>query len=346
MNAAFWQRLLAADASAERCRTLIDGFGNAPFTTEEALLRVSRHLSSVERENMSRADMPALERVLELGARVVPFSEFPDPLTTAGGVPPAVFVWGEFECLRRPKVAVVGTRGASTYGRAAAHKFAESFARAGATVVSGGAAGVDAAAHEGAMEAGGQTVAVLGTGIDQTYPAMHRQLFQRIRENGCLVSQFAAGTKPKPFRFPLRNHMIAALSDGVLIVEAPERSGALITAHSAAELGRQVFVVPANISNTNFRGSHALIRDGAALVDHPDQVLEALGLNPSPVQTARTDLSPAQAKIAAALSVRPLSAELIVDQTGLAASEVLSELTILELEGLVLRSADGYALKG
>jgi DNA processing protein len=346
MDASFWQRLLATDASGERCRALVSGLGNVALTTGEALRRIGRALSPTERENLSQADMGALQQAIEHGAFVLSLPDYPEPLSLASAIPPALFVWGDGECLNRPKVSIVGTRGASTYGRAAALKFAESLAEAGITVVSGGAAGIDAAAHEGAIGAGGKTVAALGTGIDQTYPAMHRQLFQRIRENGCLVSQFAAGTKPKPFRFPMRNHLIAALSDGVLIVEAPERSGALITAHAAAELGRQVFVVPANISNTNFRGSHALIRDGAALVDHPDQVLDALNVSPASAKPIAPDLTEAQAKIVAALSVRPLSAESIVDQTGLAAAEVLCELTVLELDGRVLRSPDGYAFKG
>lgn len=276
----------------------------------------------------------------------MPFMDYPEPLASTISAPAAIFVWGDDTCLHKPKIAVIGTRGATTYGRAAAQKFAEAFALAGVTVVSGGAAGVDAAAHEGAIESGGRTVAVLGTGVEQVYPAMHRQLFQRIRGSGCLVSQFAAGTRPKPFRFPLRNHLIAALSDAVLVVEAPERSGALITAHSAADLGRQVFVVPANITNMNFRGSHALIRDGAALVDHPDQVLEAVGIDPMGPKPSLPEMSPTQSKIVNALAVRPLSAELIVDQTGLSTAEVLSELTILELDGRVLRDPTGYALKG
>lgn len=345
MDAAFWQRLLAADLSAERCRALLSWLGNARFC-EKDLLAAAVRMSPRERENAAKADMASLDRALGLGAKIVPFTHYPEPLCAAPGTPPAIFMWGMGSCLQAPKVAVVGTRGASTYGRAAALKFAEAFAQAGITVVGGGAAGIDAAAHEGAMQAGGKTAAVLGTGIEQVYPAMHRDLFQKIREHGCLVSQFAAGTKAKPYRFPLRNHLIAALSQAVLIVEAPERSGALITAHAAAELGRQVFVVPANITNLGFRGSHALVRDGASLVDHPDQVLVALGIEPAGPPSAKAALSPTQGRIVEVLSVEPVPAELIVDRTRLSTSEVLAELTMLELEGRVFRTAEGYALKG
>jgi len=241
-------------------------------------------------------------------------------------------------------VGIVGTRGASLYGKAAASKFAEALALSGIVVVSGGAAGIDAAAHNGTLEAGGSTVAVLGTGVDRVFPAMHRDLFERIRNQGCLVSQFAAGAGALRYHFPARNGLIAMLCDALLVIEAPAKSGALITASAAADMGKQVFVVPANITNTGFQGSHALIRDGATLVDHPDQVLEALNFGKIAVRGAEEAASPAQEAILKVLSVHPMSSEQILAQTGLAATDLLSELTLLELEGRIGRESGLYAL--
>lgn len=242
-------------------------------------------------------------------------------------------------------VGIVGTRSASVYGKAAASKFAEALALSGIVVVSGGAAGIDAAAHSGAIDAGGLTVAVLGTGVDRIFPAMHRDLFARVRSQGCLVSQFAVGSGALRYHFPARNGLIAMLCDALLVVEAPAKSGALITAGAAAELGKQVFVVPANITNTGFQGSHALIRDGATLVDHPDQVLEALNFGTVAVRGADDAANPVQEAIIKALSVHPMSSEQLIAQTGLDTTDLLSELTLLELEGRIGRESGLYALK-
>jgi len=239
----------------------------------------------------------------------------------------------------------VGTRAATTYGKAVAMKFAEAFARAGATVVSGGALGIDAAAHKGALSHGGKTIAVLAGGIEQVYPAIHGGLFMQIRENGCLVSAHAIGSRPNGFRFLNRNHLIAGLSLAVVVVEAPERSGALSTAHAANEQGKQIFVVPANIDNTNFKGSHALIRDGATLVDHPDQVLEAIGLAAAVAAPTFPDLTPAGSRILKAIESAPLTAEFIVERTGLDTPEVMAELTMLEIDGRVIRDGGKFAVR-
>ncbi|MBC8065442.1 MAG: DNA-protecting protein DprA [Chlorobia bacterium] len=276
----------------------------------------------------------------------VGFSEFSESLKNWPENPPGLFVWGDWKCALEPTVAIVGTRGASTYGKAVSTKFAEAFARAGVTVISGGAIGIDAAAHKGAMAVEGKTIAVLAGGVDRLYPALHRGLFQQIRGgNGCLVSQFACGTKPDAFRFLGRNHLIAALSLAVVVIEAPERSGAIHTAHRANELGKQVFVVPSNIENLNFRGSHALIRDGAALVDHPDQVLNSIGVKPALDIPFEKPMGSVAQKILGVLSTSPLAVEFILERSGLPMSDVISELTILELEGRIIHDAGGYAVK-
>lgn len=310
------------------------------------MLRQSPLLSAAERKRMASADSSAMERALDQGAKVWEEPHFSETLAQAGQVPPALWVRGDVSVLSAPTVAIVGTRSATTYGKAVAQKFAERLSACGVTIVSGGALGIDAAAHCGALSVGGKTVSVLATGIDGAYPHNHRSLFQQIAEQGCLISQFACGTKPDQYRFLQRNQMIAAVSDAVLVVEAPEVSGALRTAGNAANLNRMVFVVPGNISLTNFRGSHALIRDGAMLVDHPDQIVETLGIEAAEQATVSpVELPEHQRAIIQVLGDDPISSEVIVDRTGLDVAVVSSELTLLELEGLILRDGIGYARK-
>lgn len=268
----------------------------------------------------------------------------PEKISSLLGGPVGLYAWGRVEALAAASVGIVGTRGATTYGKAAARKFAEAFAQAGLTVVSGGAQGIDAAAHEGAIEGGGQTVCVMACGIDRVYPAAHRGLFDRIRDHGCLVSQFPAGWSPRHDSFVQRNATVAGLSDAILVVEAPERSGALITANRANEYGRPVFVVPGNISTLTFRGSHALIREGATLVDHPDQVIEEMGLKPALTLRSEAALSQEQQAILRALGADPILADKIAEICELDSSAVLSELTMLELDGRIIRGPGGYVL--
>jgi DNA processing protein len=278
MDTLGWQALLAAEVSPTKGLALLKELGSLSSDWTSA---IQRHpfLSPKERERSRELFEEKLTKAQNAGVRLVRRESFP-PQASMWSYPPALFAWGDFECSHLPCIAIVGTRAASTYGKAVAMKFAEAFARAGVTVVSGVALGIDAAAHRGTLAEGGKTIAVLAGGIEQVYPAVHSHLFRQIRESGCLVSQHAVGSRPNGYRFLMRNHLIAALSLGVVVVEAPERSGALATAHAANDQGKQVFVVPANIENANFKGSHALIRDGATLVDHPDQVLAALQLSP------------------------------------------------------------------
>ncbi|MBI1332204.1 MAG: DNA-protecting protein DprA [Armatimonadetes bacterium] len=274
--------------------------------------------------------------------RVLAEDDYPDSLAYASGVPPALLYSGNREAFDQPMVAIVGTRSATSYGRVCARKFAEEFARHGITVVSGGAVGIDAAAHEGTLAAGGSTIAVLACGVDHVYPSAHSGLFQRMKERGLLLSQFAAGTKPADYKFILRNHLIACLSSAVVVIEAPLKSGAIRTAGFAAEQGREVFVVPGPIDQFGFQGSHSLIRDGATLLDHPMQVIESLGIEPRAVQPKAAVQGPA-AKILSVLDANSMPVEKIVELTGMEMSEVLAELTILELEGRVIREHGGFA---
>jgi len=340
-----WQALLSAELPARKGRVLLKELGPSG---DEGLDKLKHHsmLTPKERARLASFDTKALDAALKLGVRPVGFGEYPEPLRAWPDNPIGLFAWGDWSAAHHPTVAIVGTRGASTYGKAVSEKFAEALARAGVTIVSGGALGIDAAAHKGAMAAGGRTVAVLGGGVDRLYPAVHRGLFQQIREKkGCLVSQFACGTKPDYYRFLIRNQLVAALSQAVIVIEAPERSGALSTAHRANELGRQVFVVPANIDNLGFRGSHALIRDGATLVDHPDHILSALGLEPAVEAAPLPPPSGPGAQILDILTTTPLAVELIVERTGLPTHEAMSELTLLEIDGRIIHDSGGYAIK-
>lgn len=336
-----WQALLAVEGSAARMKAAREIIWRSPGDPFEALLN-QLELSEFDRERINDAAGPALEAALAAGVRFLPWDQFPDTLRTVPGSPSALAVWGDFEPASAPAIGIVGTRGASAYGKAVAAKFAEAFARAGVTVVSGGALGIDAAAHQGALQAGGKTIAVLAGGVDKVYPAIHRPLFARIRENGCLVSPFAIGFRPTPYRFLARNHVIAGLSRAVLVVEVPTRSGALRTAHASCEMGREVFVVPANIDNLNFQGSHALIRDGATLVDHPDQVLQALGLGNAPA-APKPQASSIGEKILTALETEPITLDKLAERCDLPSATLMAELTLLELEGMVCRHPGGFS---
>jgi DNA processing protein len=201
---------------------------------------------------------------------------FPTALGAIHDPPPTLWVKGDVDALRAPSVAIVGSRAASPYALEVAHRLGADLARRNVAVVSGLARGVDSAAHRGALEGGGITIAVFGCGVDVIYPAEHRALAERICERGALVSEFPAGTPPRKEHFPQRNRIISGLSLGVVIVEAAEKSGSLITADFAMEQGRTVLAVPGNVLGGRNCGAHALLRDGAKLVECADDILEEL----------------------------------------------------------------------
>jgi DNA processing protein len=209
------------------------------------------------------------DRVIVLGDDGYPvlLKEIVDP-------PLALHFRGDVSLLARPAVAIVGSRKASPYGVNADGELARQIAGAGIVIVSGGARGIDAAAHHAALDAGGATIAVLGTGIDVVYPASNRRLFHHIEERGLIVSEFPPGTPPKPENFPMRNRVISGLARGTVIVEATNRSGSLITARMAAEQGRDVFAVPGSIFSAGSEGTHRLVQSGAKLVHDANDVLE------------------------------------------------------------------------
>jgi DNA processing protein len=257
--------------------------------------------------------------------------------------PPLVlFAQGRVELLGRPAVALVGSRNASPQGIDNARAFAAHLSRAGFTVVSGLAIGIDAAAHEGALEGPGSTIAVVATGLDRIYPSRHRDLAHRIAEHGLLLGEFPIGTPPIRENFPQRNRIIAGLSAGTLVVEAAVRSGSLITARFAAEAGREVFAIPGSIHAPQSRGCHALIKQGAKLVETGDDVIDELRPDQRPGARARpAPPPPSDDPVLEALGYDPTSLDALIARTGWPASRLNARLLELELDAQVVRLPGG-----
>ena len=289
-------------------------------------------------------DEPAFLRGLaDRGLRWVPRRDpaFPARLRSIHDPPPGLFVRGRapLGLLDRPAVAVVGARACSPYGTAVALAFGRELAAAGAVVVSGLARGVDGAAHRGALDAG-DTVAVLGCGIDRDYPRAHASLAAAIAENGLVVSEYPPGVEPAPWRFPARNRIVAGLADATVVVEARERSGALITADLALEEGREVLVVPGEITSHLSDGTNALLRLGATPATCVEDVLAAIGLDAPAVEPPALDAR--LAAVRAAVADAPAEADAIARRAGLSAGETAAALAELELLGLVVQAAGSY----
>ena len=266
---------------------------------------------------------------------------FPSLLRAIHDPPAGLFIRGGADegVLSRPAVAIVGARACSAYGAAVARSLGRELAGAGLLVVSGLARGIDGEAHRGALEAGGLTVAVLGCGIDRDYPASHRELARRIAERGLVVSEYAPGVEPAPWRFPARNRIVAGLTAATVVVEARERSGALITADLALEEGREVLAVPGEITSALSAGTNALLRLGATPLTSTADVLEHFGLDVADGGTAG-DVGETAASVLVRLRDGPLGADELARATGLAAETVAVALSELELAGLAF-AADG-----
>jgi DNA processing protein len=273
--------------------------------------------------------------------------QLPDP-------PPLLYAQGRVNLLSEPQLAMVGSRNPSASGRQTAIDFARHFGAAGLVITSGLALGIDAASHQGALDAGAGTVAVTGTGLDRVYPASHRELARAIAENGVLVSEFAIGTPPRAENFPRRNRIISGLSLGTLIVEAAVRSGSLITARLALEQGREVFAVPGSIHNPLARGCHRLIREGAKLVETAADVIDEL----APLAAACTADAPASSPAEDApvlgdeyrqlldkMGFDEISIDRLVNNSGLTPAEVSSMLLQLEMGGHVAANQGGRYIR-
>ena len=267
---------------------------------------------------------------------------FPSGLASIFDPPIGLFVRGEEDAalLERPAVAVVGARSCSPYGASVARTLGRELAAAGLVVVSGLARGVDGEAHRGALEADETTVAVLGCGVDRVYPAAHAELARRVTGRGLIVSEYAPGVEPAPWRFPARNRIIAGLAAATVVVEARERSGALITADLALEEGREVFVVPGEITSALSAGTNALLRTGATALTSAADVLEAFGITPA--QPQPVELSPPAELVLSRLRDRPAAPDELTRELAMPAGELAIALAELELASLVDQQAGVY----
>jgi len=275
---------------------------------------------------------------------------YPTQLKMANSPPMILWVKGNLHSILQPQLAIVGSRKPSRTGKSLAKKFAAELANCGLTITSGLALGIDAQAHLGALESGRPTIAVFGTGLDQIYPSVHRELSEQIVTNGALVSEFPLGTTPKPQHFPRRNRIISGLSMGVLVVEAGLRSGSLITANYSANFGREVFAIPGSIESPTSIGCHKLIKEGAKLVDCLDDILSELthftshlsADNQDPAQnTQNQSLDPESHRLLDSLRQGPASLDDLVEATGFTTADLLSKLLLLELENRVETLEDG-----
>ncbi len=273
-------------------------------------------------------------------------AEYPEDLKRIYNPPAVLYIKGNLPRDCPAGIAIVGTRRATVYGAKVAHKVAGDLAANGICIVSGMARGIDTCAHKGALEAGGLTIAVLGCGVDVVYPPENRALAEQIQQSGAIVSEFPLGTPPDKMNFPARNRIISGLSRGVVVVEAPVKSGALITADFALEQGREVFAVPGPITSRNSEGCHHLIRDGARLLQGVEDVLEELwdisieekGTDITAGRTKAFTLIPKAEEILALLSGGPVFLDELCIYAGMSPGELNIVITKMELEGLVTKS--------
>ncbi len=313
---------------------------NLPWTSSQ--------LARIEQVS-PEAHLPKIVKFLEDGGHFLPFDDprYPGLLKQISKPPAALWCRGDPSALRDPLIAIVGSRKPTPYGRRVAGLLSRGLVVAGIGVVSGGAYGVDAASHAAAMDAGGRTVAVLGTGIDRDYPAAHAPLFARMAEHGgACVTEFPPGTPPRPGHFPVRNRVISGLARGVVVVEAGARSGALITARFAMEQNREVFAVPGELTNELSVGPHALIRRGAVLVTGVEDILEEITamfpVRPTDAPLDRDRLPPVDlpkplASVWQHVGTEARPADDIIERSGMAPGAALDILTQLEILNLVER---------
>lgn len=317
-----------------------------PPSLDRALASVlgegARHVRALA-ARLAREAEAALRAAASAGVTPIAWTDpgYPAALLTLADAPPVLWAVGRLDTLQAPAVAVVGSRAPTPAGRQVAFALGRDLAAAGLVVVSGLARGIDGAAHEGALSTG-LTTAVLGCGVDRPYPPEHRQLAARVARNGVVVSEFPPATAPHAHHFPLRNRLISGLAAAVVVVEATDRSGSLITARWALEQGRDVLAVPGSVLSGRSRGCHALIRDGAALVESAEDVLAELGrLAPTAPRDARGHPGTSDPVLAAMPPGEAMSLDVLMAETGLSAPRVLERLLEAELTGAVERTGAG-----
>ncbi len=338
-----------------RLRALLHQFGDletawhAPDTQLRAAGLDKRTLANLHEARQTLNLDRLIDEVNAIGATALTLDDpdYPALLREIPDAPPVLYVKGTLLEADRWAVALVGTRNASVYGRDVTYDLVTVLVQAGITIVSGLALGIDAAAHKAALEAGGRTLAILGSGLDVIYPPNHRQLAKDIVANGALISEFPLGTQPEGRHFPVRNRTLSGLSLGVVVVEAPDGSGALLTADLAAEQGRDVFAVPGNINAKNSTGTNRLIQAGAKLVMDAADILDELNLTRTTVETQRQvrAVAPAneiEAALGQHLSEEPLHIDDLSQLTGFPITQVSSTLALMELKGMARRLEGMY----
>jgi DNA processing protein len=350
--------------------SLVDGLGNTMLCQLLLLLKSPEAILAASyaelRDTVSKDVAERIQRAMEHAdiAKALDWLEQPDNhlitladlhyprrLLETDQPPPLLYAKGNLQILQRPAMAIVGSRHATAQGETTAENFAESLCRAGLVVVSGLALGIDGAAHRGALKADGATIAVVGTGLDIVYPAKHKALAHQIAQHGLLLSEYALGTPSINYNFPRRNRIISGLSEGCLVVEANVDSGSLITAKLAIEQGREVFAIPGSIHSPVSKGCHALIKQGAKLVESTDDILSelrhirlpnaSLADSPNGLIPNWTNLPSEASPVLACMGFDPIFAEQIAARSGLTPGEVSTMLTLLELEGVVSHLANG-----
>lgn len=343
-----WIRLAMLE-SPRSATAIIEHFGtiekafNSPLQSFIGIEGLSQKIAERFLELSSMPVDKEHQKLLKVDGHIITFqdAEFPSNLKTIPDPPAVLFTRGNLDEKDQFAVAIVGTRKPTEYGKSMAYKLSRDLAKRGLTVISGGARGIDTIVHRAALDAGGRTIAVLGCGIDVPYPYENRKLFNEITLSGAVISEYIPGTKPDAWRFPVRNRIVSGMSMGVLVIESMINGGAMITANTALEQGRDVWAIPGNTDSIVSQGPHRLIKDGAKLVEDVEDILEEIGIEPNPPQHEQPklplDLSEEQKHLIQALSLQPKHIDDIIAECGLAPSSASSNLTILEMMGLVRR---------
>lgn len=345
-----WLRLSRLEISPRVAAALLERFGGpeAIFEASESELKAVERVTDKVLTKLLGPIPAAIDRdlskIADSGMTVVPLvsPDYPACLRDIYDPPIVLYVNGTLLESDKHSIAIVGSRRATVYGRSIAERIASDLAGRGLTIVSGGARGIDTAAHKGALAAGGRTIAFLGCGIDVCYPAENKKLFEAMSESGAVISEFPLGANPEPWRFPPRNRLISGLSLGVLVCQSPEASGALITAGYAAEQGKDTYAVPGNVDDERNRGCHKLIQDGARLVQDASDILYELGLEadteePRQMGLPIESLNEQERDLASLLSLEPMHLDEIIEKTGMTPPMASGTLTILEMKNVVRR---------
>jgi DNA processing protein len=348
-----WLALSRADLPPRVATQLLEAFGDAVGVFAAPPDELTRKAPLTPRQISRIAAAAAfdysgdLRTLRDIGARLVTVEDdaYPADLRHIPDPPTAIYVRGDLSPADHFAIAIVGSRRSSPYGQLVAHSLARELAARRITVVSGLAMGIDTAAHRGALEGGGRTIAVMACGIDLGYPAANRELKERIVAQGAVMSEFPLGAPALAARIPARNRLISGLALGTVVVEAHTESGSLITAHHALEQGREVFAVPGSVSSAQSKGTHRLIKDGAKLVESVEDILEEIDLSgmaqaveaSEPAVAPGPSLAPEEARVLALLSLQQKYVDEVIQESGFGASQTNAVLMMLELKGLVRR---------